>query len=283
MFCEKCGNEMNENALFCANCGAAVGAQASTPVGASVGGSVSSPVGASSGAGNIGVATTGAQLPLNRTIDRFGSFYGIGLMILAFVDYYSDPPVLTILLSIAIIAGAICCLARKYKLKGFTIAALLIAVFCLQAGVRQGNRLGYFRVPSYGNAQSVQTESGYLTEADNVADSAYGTVNDSVASGSASGSVGISPEFKKQVDDLEEFYNDYCDFMEEYSKAAAKGDVISMMDKYTKFVGDYAKYEAELNKLNDNQNNMTQEEMNYFLDAYNRIMKRLANVAYSVK
>lgn len=278
MFCENCGKELNENALFCAGCGAAVGAAA----GSNNAGFTNGP--GSNNAGEYNNQFMGSQQgtvfgnasdlsPSKNVIDKFSRFFGIALMVVAFIDYYSDPPALTILLSISIIAGAIYCLAQKYKLKGFTIFALMIAVFCLLAGLKQGSRYGYFKIPTYENSQSVQSASGYSS------DSSYDADNNS----SATGSNDISPEFKKQVDDLEKFYNDYCDFMEEYAKAAAKGDVLSMMDKYTKFLSDYTKYEAELEKLNNNQSSMTQAEMNYFLDAYNRIMKRLANVAYSVK
>lgn len=92
----------------------------------------------------------------------------------------------------------------------------------------------------------------------------------------------ISPDFKQEVDDMETFYNSYCDFMEKYAKAVENGDVISMMDQYTKLLSDYAVYEQKLEYMNNNQKSMTQAELNYFLDAYNRIMKRMANVAYSV-
>jgi hypothetical protein len=54
-----------------------------------------------------------------------------------------------------------------------------------------------------------------------------------------------------------------------------------MMSDYLKFMGNFATYEKELQDLNDNQDDMTQEELNYFLDAYNRIIKRLANVSYA--
>lgn len=92
----------------------------------------------------------------------------------------------------------------------------------------------------------------------------------------------ISPEFKQQVDDLEAFYNEYCDFMEKYANASDPNDLANMMTDYADFVAKYAICQKQLEEMNENQEQMTQAELNYFLDAYARIMKRLANVAYTV-
>lgn len=93
----------------------------------------------------------------------------------------------------------------------------------------------------------------------------------------------ISPEFKQQVDDLEAFYNEYCDFMEKYVNASDPADLTNMMTDYADFVAKYAICQKQLDEMNENQEQMTQAELNYFLDAYARIMKRLANVAYTVE
>ncbi len=92
----------------------------------------------------------------------------------------------------------------------------------------------------------------------------------------------ISPEFKQQVDDLEAFYNEYCDFMDKYANASDPADLANMMTDYADFLAKYAICQKQLEEMNENQEQMTQAELNYFLDAYARIMKRMANVAYTV-
>ena len=62
---------------------------------------------------------------------------GIGLLVLAIVTFFSDPPVLTMALAFIIVAGAIVCLVKKYRLKGFTITALVIGAFCIFAAIMQ--------------------------------------------------------------------------------------------------------------------------------------------------
>lgn len=86
-------------------------------------------------------------------IDKFGKLYGIILLILAIVDFQTDPAFVTIILSIAIIAGCVFCFSRKYKLKIFTIIALILAVICLLAGISQAKSYGLFKIP--GKSSSV--------------------------------------------------------------------------------------------------------------------------------
>ena len=102
-FCTNCGKEVPEGIKFCSNCGAPVG-DAIVDEGADQSMATS---------GNEDIRWTGVANQAQENtkqvsgIDKFGKFIGVGLFILAIVDIFTDPPILTIILSIAIIAGAV--------------------------------------------------------------------------------------------------------------------------------------------------------------------------------
>lgn len=166
-FCRNCGSEISEGTKFCPNCGTSVEINISESIQSE----------ANEDTANIydvhadfsdAPADENVQLdnePIS-TLDKFGKFYGIILMILSFVDLQSDPAFLTIILSVAIIAGCIFCFGKKYKLKGFTIVALIIAVFCLLSGINQGKKIGYFKIP--GSTKVVETTHETSPEAENI-------------------------------------------------------------------------------------------------------------------
>ncbi len=81
-----------------------------------------------------------------ETLDKFGKFTGILLFVLSIICFFSDPPIVTIVFSLLIIAGAINCLVRKHRLKGFFIVAIIIAVFTLWAAIGQTDEYGLFNI-----------------------------------------------------------------------------------------------------------------------------------------
>ena len=125
-FCENCGSEIREGAKFCPNCGAA-GKQARTVM-----------PGDKSGGESV------RHQP--SVLDQYGKFIGIGLLAFAIIDFFSDPAIVTILLSMAIIGGAIFCFSKKFKLKVFTILALICAVICLACGIGQAAKYGLLSI-----------------------------------------------------------------------------------------------------------------------------------------
>ena len=98
-FCRNCGSEIPEGTKFCSNCGTSVeintteSNQSETKDEAFCTSDV-----------YMKQAVSTIEEPVSK-LDKFGKFYGIIFMILAFVDFQSDPAALTIVLSAAIIAG----------------------------------------------------------------------------------------------------------------------------------------------------------------------------------
>lgn len=156
-FCSNCGHELPEGTKFCSYCGAAVnnnvvnisenneqntqeqgGSQHNEPVRQDQW---------QDSQRTTYIPQSSVETVSASPLDKYGKFIGIGLLVLAIVDFATDPPILTIILSAAIIGGAVFCLAKKYKLKGFSIAAIVLAAICLIAGVSQANRYGMFKIP----------------------------------------------------------------------------------------------------------------------------------------
>ena len=80
-------------------------------------------------------------------------------------------------------------------------------------------------------------------------------------------------QFKETMDDYEDFMNSYCDLVEEYNSNPA-----AVMDKYLEMTTKYTEVMAELDAIGEDE--LTDEELEYYLEVMNRINKRLAEVAY---
>lgn len=91
--------------------------------------------------------------------------------------------------------------------------------------------------------------------------------------GQESSSDGIRPEFKEAMDSYEAFYTEYCTFMKEYSENPTD---ISLLGKYADML---AKAE-EMNEAFEawDEGGLSNEEMEYYLDVNNRVMKMLVDV-----
>ena len=156
-YCRNCGSEIPEGVKFCTNCGSAVDGYFNA--------ARSNEFNRTNQSDDV-ISKKNSKKKDKRYetgFEKFSKFFGVILMFIAIVDYNSDPPILTIILSLAIIIGAIFCLSQKYRLKGFTIIALIIAVFCLFAGISQGKKIGFLKTPT----DEEYAEAGYVVEEKN--------------------------------------------------------------------------------------------------------------------
>ena len=82
-------------------------------------------------------------------------------------------------------------------------------------------------------------------------------------------------DFKEAMDSYEVFMNEYCDFMEKYSKnptdASLMADYMSYMSKYDDFIKKFDQWGGE--DLND-------AEFAYYMEVQTRAYERLAEAAY---
>lgn len=78
-------------------------------------------------------------------------------------------------------------------------------------------------------------------------------------------------DFRKWVDEYEEFMNDYCDFMEDYDATD-----LSALTEYTELLEKYNDFLTATEKLDES--NYSVDDWKYFLDTQTRITKRLSKI-----
>lgn len=306
-FCSSCGAEIPDGVRFCANCGANVGGE--TPVNSAQG---QINPGNSAQDNTLVHAQSGAYVPrpgfeqaADQTrafvvqplpepeptgIDKFGKFFWIPLVILTIVDFISDPAFLTIILSVAIIGGAIFALSRKYKFKGFAIVCLILAAICLLCGVSQAKKHGLFTTPgktSY--SASADNNAGDAAPASDAGAGAGVSVSESKpADNTASKPVdepkesdsaniiqtgGVDPDLKAFLDSYEKFVDEYVDFMKKYM---ANPTDLSLLGEYTDMMTELSDFETKLDKYDSN--NMSTEDAAYYLEVTTRCTQKMLEI-----
>lgn len=81
---------------------------------------------------------------------------------------------------------------------------------------------------------------------------------------------GIRPEFKDAMDSYEAFFNEYCEFMKEYTSSE---DAAGMMGDYISFLSRYADAMKKLDEISESE--MSEEEMLYYTEVMARITQKL--------
>lgn len=282
-FCKNCGSEIADGVKFCTGCG--------TPVESYKASSNDFEFNNVNLNNNEGLRHNkkGHKVKKEETgFEKFSKFFGIILLLIAIVDYNSDPPFLTIILSLAIIVGSIFCLSQKYRLKGFTIVALILSVFCLFAGISQGKKLGFLKTPT----DEEYAGAGYeLEKVDDTPEIQIETNNNNTGNSndvssdekeaepnreaeSAQASDGVDPELKAFLDSYEEFMDEYILFMKKYMEDP--GNAISMLTEYASIM---EKYDDFAKKVDDyDEKDMSTEDAKYYLDVTNRINKKMLDL-----
>lgn len=206
--------------------------------------------------------------------DGFGKLFGIILLIISLVDFITDPPIVTIILSIAIIVGCIFCLYKKYQLKGFTIVALILAVFCLLAGIFQAKKEGLFGPSDQDTKASEDTIVMESTEEETEQEEIV--VAEDSEPKEVQSSDGVNPELKAFLDSYEEFINDYIDFMKKYSENP--DNVLGMITEYSEFLSKYQDFAEKIDAYDANE--MSAEDAKYYLEVVNRCSQKMLEVIY---
>lgn len=81
---------------------------------------------------------------------------------------------------------------------------------------------------------------------------------------------GIRPEFKEAMDSYESFYTEYCEFMKEYRENSTD---LSLMAKYTDMLTKAEEMDKAFEEWNEDE--MNDEELEYYFDVNNRVMNML--------
>lgn len=281
-YCRNCGNEIPEGVKFCTNCGSTVDGFANE-----VRGNEFDRMNQNDDV--ISKKNSKRKVKREETgFEKFSKFFGVILLFIAIVDYNSDPPILTIILSLAIIVGAIFCLSQKYRLKGFTIIALVLAIFCLFAGISQGKKLGFLKTPT----DKEYAEAGYVVEdKDDAPEIQIDTTNNNVGNSNdvssdekkpeaaketkpAQTADGVDPELKAFLDSYEEFMDEYILFMKKYMDDP--GNAVTMLGEYASIMEKYGEFAEAVEKYDERE--MSTADAKYYLEVTNRINQKMLDL-----
>lgn len=281
-YCRNCGSEIPEGVKFCTNCGSAVDGYFNE--------ARSNEFNRTNQSDDV-ISKKNSKKKDKRYetgFEKFSKFFGVILMFIAIVDYNSDPPILTIILSLAIIIGAIFCLSQKYRLKGFTIIALIIAVFCLFAGISQSKKIGFLKTPT----DEEYAEAGYVVEekngtpeiqietTDNSSNNGVDISSDEkesepdTESKSTQTVDGVDPELKAFLDSYEEFMDEYILFMKKYMDDP--GNAVSMLGEYASIMEKYGEFAEAVEKYDEKE--MSTADAKYYLEVTNRINQKMLDL-----
>ncbi len=126
---------------------------------------------------------------------------------------------------------------------------------------------------------STETATESISEAsseaatEDVSEVSTETASESEESEEGANADGVTPEFKKTMDDYEAFFDEYVEFtkhMDSNNSPGAALDYIQMLDKYNKSM-------KELDEIKEKD--MTKADYAYYLDTMNRINKKLLDVS----
>ena len=281
-YCRNCGNEIPEGVKFCTNCGSTVDGFANE-----VRGNEFDRMNQNDDV--ISKKNSKRKVKREETgFEKFSKFFGVILLFIAIVDYNSDPPILTIILSLAIIVGAIFCLSQKYRLKGFTIIALVLAIFCLFAGISQGKKLGFLKTPT----DKEYAEAGYVVEdKDDAPGIQIDTTNNNVGNSNDVSSDekkpeeaketkptqtadGVDPELKAFLDSYEEFMDEYKLFMKKYMDDP--GNAVTMLGEYASIMEKYGEFAEAVEKYDEKERSTA--DAKYYLEVTNRINQKMLDI-----
>ena len=281
-YCRNCGNEIPEGVKFCTNCGSTVDGFANE-----VRGNEFDRMNQNDDV--ISKKNSKRKVKREETgFEKFSKFFGVILLFIAIVDYNSDPPILTIILSLAIIVGAIFCLSQKYRLKVFTIIALVLAIFCLFAGISQGKKLGFLKTPT----DKEYAEAGYVVEdKDDAPGIQIDTTNNNVGNSNDVSSDekkpeeaketkptqtadGVDPELKAFLDSYEEFMDEYILFMKKYMDDP--GNAVTMLGEYASIMEKYGEFAEAVEKYDEKE--MSTADAKYYLEVTNRINQKMLDI-----
>lgn len=261
-FCPNCGEKVEDGVKFCSNCGTRLQENSNL---------------------ETQVTTNASSAIVKRSAPKVTMFFGLILMLLSFVDFFSDPPLFTIILSGFIIIAAIYCLIRAYRLSGFSIVALIVAIICIILGSQQASEHGLLVIPSkykenretYVATHEVSSPNKEETKPQTyVQPTPKPIVNEQKEELTTSSTVDGS--LKEFLDSYEAFIDEYVAFMKKYMNNP--DNTLSMLSEYMEFMQRYADF-AEAVAAYDSKS-MSTSDYKYYIEVTTRCATKMLEVYY---
>ncbi len=85
---------------------------------------------------------------------------------------------------------------------------------------------------------------------------------------------GIRPEFKEAMDSYEAFYTEYCELLKKYTENPTD---LTLLSKYGEMIAKAEEVDEAFEAWDEDD--MTGEELNYYLEVNNRVLQKIADMA----
>ena len=169
-------------------------------------------------------------------------------------------------MSLAALVIGIYSLVKKVKLRGFAIAAIVLAAVNLMVGSGTS---------TVGQTPRAQTSSETKSSGSGASGTGAGTKNAPTAETKAAEKTnqGVDPDLKDFLDSYEAFVDEYVVFMQQYSKNPSDLSLLAkypdIMQKYNDFAVKVEKYDTET---------MSTEDAAYYIEVTSRCSRKMLMV-----
>lgn len=272
-FCDECGTPIPEGSKFCPSCGAKVKDKANgetiqsqeSPII-----TVDNPVVLDQPGLNVNQpffqteqVTENNQADIsNNTEKTMAPWLGLGAFVLSIIAIFTGNATVTLALSVVAFVLAIVALVKKGRLKGFPIAALVIASLCVIISIIV---IGVGSLFKNGGSELAKDVTEKVTE--KVVEEADEGLEKKV-----------DPDLVAFLDEYEAFVDAYVEFMQNYSSDPS--NAINMLGDYTDMLTKLAEYSTKLEKYDTKD--MSAVDAAYYLEVTARCAEKMLKVAGSL-
>lgn len=272
-FCDKCGTPIPEGSKFCPSCGSEVKDKANgetiqsqeSPII-----TVDNPIVIDQPGLIVNQpffrteqVTENNQADIsNNTEKTMAPWLGLGAFVLSIIAIFTGNATVTLALSVVAFVLAIVALVKKGRLKGFPIAALVIASLCVIISIIV---IGVGSLFKNGGSELAKDVTEKVTE--KVVEEADEALEKKV-----------DPDLVAFLDEYEAFVDAYVEFMQNYSSDPS--NAINMLGDYTDMLTKLAEYSTKLEKYDTKD--MPAADAAYYLEVTARCAEKMLKVAGSL-
>jgi len=272
-FCEVCGTPIPEKSKYCPNCGAEVNLRASNetiPQQESQNITVENPVveaqpsitGEQPAYQMEQIAINQSSVVQDQSKKTMAPWLGLGAFVLSLISVFTGNATVTLILSVIAFVLAIVALVKNGRLKGFPIAAIVIASLCAIISIIV---IGVGALAQNGGSELAKDVTKKVTE--KVVEETDEALEKKA-----------DPELVEFLDEYEAFVDEYVEFMQSYSSDPT--NAINMLGEYTDMLTKLAEYSTKLEKYDSKD--MSAADAAYYLEVTARCAEKMLEVAGNI-
>lgn len=272
-FCEVCGTPIPEKSKYCPNCGAEVNLRVSNetiPQQESQNITVENPVveaqpsitGEQPAYQMEQIAINQSSVVQDQSKKTMAPWLGLGAFVLSLISVFTGNATVTLILSVIAFVLAIVALVKNGRLKGFPIAAIVIASLCAIISIIV---IGVGALAQNGGSELAKDVTKKVTE--KVVEETDEALEKKA-----------DPELVEFLDEYEAFVDEYVEFMQSHSSDPT--NAINMLGEYTDMLTKLAEYSTKLEKYDSKD--MSAADAAYYLEVTARCAEKMLEVAGNI-